>query len=246
MQRQVGLNDAEKVVIYGDTHIPDDDRGSLNILYDFIKDWKPSRVIHVGDLGRFDQVSTYPHDKAELSLGREFAKCIEHLDRFGVTDMNFGNHEQRLLRPGLVSEDVRDIYDPVRNLKLEDFNINWRPYDSRPNFGGIRLRKLLVIHGFGGGGVNSAADHSRVYGCVAFGHSHRMAIYQPNHALIKSTAFNIGCMCKMDQAYNITQPPAAWVNGFMFLYLFRSGNFSPYLVRIVGDEIAINDRMYSK
>ncbi len=232
----------ERILFLGDSQIPDQDDPALKVARDFHRDFKPHKTVHVGDLLNVDQVSDYPND-CGVSLEDEFELGRNLLRDFKVTHFLLGNHEQRLQRPGLVKPTLRKTFDPVRNLHLSEMGIKWKPYHKTEGI--FTFGKLNVIHGYFIG-QHAAMQHALAYNCVLFGHTHRVQSFQPKHAFTQHTGYNIGCTCKLDLVYRQNQPPDGWCQGFAFGYFFRSGMFSLYQVKLIGDEFAIEGKVYRR
>lgn len=231
-----------RVLFVPDIQIPDHDASALKIVMDFKRDFKPHDVCQLGDLMNADQVSSYPNE-ADIELEEEFALARSVLRDLGVTHFLMGNHEERLTRVGLVSRKIRSMLNPVKNLHLEQMGIKWRPYHKTD--GVMRWGKLTALHGFFCNEY-AAKKHADAYGCCIFGHTHRYQIHQPKHAFSSHTGYNIGCLCKLDLPYRTSDPPDGWAQAFAFGYFFRSGHFSLYPVRLIGDQICIEGKVYRR
>ena len=231
-----------KRVFFGCIHVPYQDKTALSILRQFIKDFKPTDVVNLGDLITADQVSSYASDNM-TDLKDEFEEGEDVNSELGVTHMTLGNHEERLQRAGLVKKELRKMLDPVTNLKLEESGIHYKPYDHQN--GRFRFGKLSALHGFWFNQY-AARAHAEAYGACVFVHTHRIQTHQPRHAFQKNTGFNIGCLCKLNPPYMVAQPPRGWGQAFAFGYFFKGGQFSLYTARLIGREFVINGRYYSR
>jgi predicted phosphodiesterase len=236
------MSSPRRLLVLPDIHVPDHDVSALSIVKDFARDWKPHDVVQLGDIINADQVSEYPND-CSTPLKREFKIARGILDDFKVTHFLQGNHCQRLTRVGLVKRTLRSMLDPVRNLGLNKRGIYHRPYHSERGI--FKFGKLSVVHGFFCG-ENAALQHSRAYGCVAFGHVHRRMIQQPKAAGTHATGYGLGCLCRLDLPYMDGKPPHGWSQGFGFFYVFKSGHFSPYMASIIGNEVCIEGKVYRR
>lgn len=230
------------MVFLPDVHVPYEDPRALGIAEAFIRDWKPHIVVAGGDWLSTEQISKFPSD-CPIDLLDEFQRAEQWLERLKVTHYLMGNHEERLSRPGLVPPNLRKLYDPVANLHLHERGIQWRPYDSER--GVFRFGKLTALHGYATNqyAARTTADQ---YGCCVFGHTHRMQTHQPKKARVAQTGFNVGCLCKLRLPYIKARPPTGWVQGFFFAYIFKSGNFSPHPVRLIGNEFVLDGKYYQR
>jgi len=233
-------NTWRRVLLLGCTHFPYQDEGVLRVVREFAKDWKPHDTVHLGDLMTVDQVSTYPND-CDTPLKDEFEQASQFLESARVTHLAMGNHEERLMRPG-IDRRLRSILDPVTNLRLEKLGVKWIPYRNDRVF---HFGKLSALHGIWFNEY-AARTHADAYGCCAFVHTHRIQCHQPKTARIANTGFNIGCTCRLDLPYALTRPPTGWAQGFWFGYFQRNGGFSGYQVRLIDKRVVINGKEYSR
>ncbi len=230
----------QRILFLPDVHVPYEDNRVVALAAEFKKDFRPHTVVAMGDWMSTDQISSFEND-CPVDLLDEFARTEALIELLGVTHYLMGNHEERLMRDGLVPANLRKFYDPVRNLHLKERGIQWRPYDSEK--GVFKFGKLTALHGFATNqyAARTTADQ---YGCCVFGHTHRMQTHQPKKARVAQTGFNIGCMCQLRLPYIRTKQPTGWVHGFAFAYLFKSGHFNMYPIRLVGREFIINGKEY--
>jgi hypothetical protein len=161
----------------------------------------------------------------------------------GVTHFLMGNHEERLLRVGLLKKTLRSMVDPAKNLELDKRGIRWKPYDKID--GVFKFGKLHALHGCFCNEY-AARKHADAYGCCIFGHTHRVQIHQPKHAFSAHSGYNIGCLCREDLPYAKSGPPSGWGQAFAFGYFYRSGHFNLYIVRLIGEQVCIEGKTYRR
>lgn len=232
-----------KALLLFDLHVPYEDESALTIASDFAQDFKPKVVVAGGDWQDCGAASKFV-DENDVTLEEEYETESQLLDRFKVTHWLEGNHEERIRRiGGTVDPRLRSLLDPAKNLNLEKRGINILPYD--PWKGVLELGKLSVLHGWWYNQY-SARKHAEAYGCCAYGHSHRFQTFTPSQAFERNTGFNIGCLCQLDLPYTKNKPPRGWIQGFAFGYFLKSGHFSLYDVRLIGDEVVINGKVYGR
>jgi len=229
----------DKLLICPDTHSQFCDMSALQIMLDFRDDWKPTKTIHLGDLVDCEAISSFPKDDA-MPLDKEFDIARHHLDLIRPTHYLMGNHEERIQRPALVNKSIRNLLSIERNLDLEARGIEWKPYGATEWF---EFGKMKFMHG-NYHGEHAGKQHASAYGCVCFGHTHRISQYTVKGIDERATGFNIGTMTKTHMDYCKTM--TGWTQGFAFMYLYKSGDFSFYQVRLIGDEFVINDKHYER
>ncbi len=234
----------EKVLVLPDIHVPNHDPEALQIALDFKNDWKPNKTIILGDLIDADAVSTFARGEVKVDQWEEYARARQILDEFKPQVLLEGNHEQRFRRPTNIPWALWRIVDPYIWFEIHKRNIQWVPYSNQPNKV-FRLGKLAFIHGFS---CNEYASKNEAlaFGCVVHGHTHRISQFQPKASYTSHTGFNIGCLCKLDLEYQTSGPPRGWAQGFAYGYIFKSGDFSLYQVRLIGDEFVIEGKVYRR
>lgn len=233
----------ERWLLVPDMHGADCDLSALSILDEFKKDFKPHHTVFFGDLINADAVSKYDSHGGP-TLEQEYGTANAMLDRFKPDIFLEGNHEERLRRPGLVKQELVDVLSPVKWLNIEKRKIKWYPYTNDPDKI-LRVGYLTMIHGFAFN-EHACKTEAQCFGCVVHAHTHRIATYQPKNAYHNHTGFNIGCLCKLNLGYQSTGQPRGWAQGFAYAYIFPDGNFSLYQVRLINDNIVINDKVYKR
>lgn len=240
----------ERVVALSDVHAPYQEEHVFKLALDFIKDFKPNKVILLGDFLDGSHVSTHAKDIEQIDQLDEFTEgniLLDRLERSCNADKTkiiyiYGNHEERFFRPGNLPQGVRRLFDPARWLALRARGIRVLPYSShRRDI--LQVGKLKFIHGFSAQkyAANRAAER---FGSVVFGHTHRIQIVQVPHIQERAVGFNIGCMCKLDQSYAKTWDPHGWQHGFGYGWIYKSGNFSFQIARVNQDRVHIAGKEY--
>lgn len=232
-----------RVLCMSDLHVPYQDERALAIVERFKKDFKPHITMALGDWIDGEHVSTFASEVEEYDTVDEFEICNELLDRFQPDIFFEGNHEERFRRKGIIPQGYRRALDPRTWLHLKERGIKWIPYSQFPN-DIYTLGKLNFIHGFSATKY-AAMEEALRFGSVVFGHTHRIQMLSPPHCSFKWTAFNIGCLCKLTQKYIQTSRPNSWAHGFGWGYIYKSGNFTFNIARLVGDRVHLNGKEYN-
>lgn len=230
-----------RVLVMSDIHVPHQDETALRVVEDFKKDFKPHITLFLGDIIDAYSVSTFVKDVAIHDQLDEFEICNELLDRFQPTVYFDGNHEERFRRPSIPQE-YRRLLDPRKWLKLHKRGIKWIPYSTNPK-DIYRLGSLSFLHGFYTGST-AARRMAQAFGCCVFGHTHAAGeVPLPNVRDV--VAFNTGCLCDLYPGYMATRPNGLqWCHAFGYGYIYRSGNFTFDVPRIIGDIVHINGKEY--
>lgn len=240
----LALHTVTRVLDIPDIHGADRDPTAIKVARDFQKDFKPHITIMLGDLINADCVSKYPTD-SKVTLKQEYEIGNELLDLFKPNVFCEGNHEERLRRPGLVAPELREVVSPREGLNIDKRKIIWVPYENNPRKGTYQTGKLRHMHGFWTN-IYAARAHAEAYGCVVFGHTHRVQMFQSKMTFDGHVGYNIGCLSRLDLPYQKSKPPRGWMNAFGFGYVYRNGWFTYYVVQLVGQHFVINGKMYSR
>lgn len=219
-------------------------RPTFRLLEDFYADFKPDKVIYLGDVIDVEGIGTYiKNETAVPSLAEEFKYANDFFDRISPSVVLEGNHEERLRRPSNIHPSMWDVVAAPAQFNLASRGAVWIPYDHRPHVGTYKLGKLRFLHGFWAN-MWAARKHAEAYGCVVFAHTHRIQTFQPTTAHLDRCGENIGCCCRLDAEWTLSNPPRGWMHGFGFGYVHKSGNFQHYTAKLVGRSIVINDKLY--
>lgn len=218
---------ATRFIVVSDSHGDMQDDRSVAGMLDFIKDFKPELRIHAGDLYDFRNLRRGASDEEKASsLEDDWLAGTDLLSRVmaGGKENYFlrGNHDERLwnfrdsasgLLRDYASDGVKRVESLCRKLKTKML-----PYDSR--LGVLRIGHMTVVHGYACG-IGAAARHARVYGNCFYGHTHEMSVAPVENISGPAEARGIGCLCKIDMAYNSMQMnklrhQQGWVYGLLF------------------------------
>jgi hypothetical protein len=238
-------NEYEKTLYFTDAHAPFHDPKCWEIMLEFIRWWKPSTVVNLGDWMDFPQISKFDKDPNRLTKIQEdldIAVDLQAQLRDAVqptTDIVFleGNHDQRWQRylwshPEIAN--LRDIQLP-NLLKLDTFNIKW-----------VGILQDFVHNGFllehgdrasqqSGYTAKSMLDSRAA--CGMSGHTHRFGTHHRTSYGGDLMWKEAACMCKRDPHY--CKKPN-WQNGFEIGYHKPSGRFEMYDIPIVHDKASFN------
>lgn len=183
-------NRTEAIVILPDWQVPLHDESKIKRVADFIGDFNPVRVGHVGDMTDSNQLSRWARGlRAEFDGGLEggFQKTRDLLEYHrtkydGPWDLVRSNHDERLENaieqrlPGLQGITVKGFKLNIQNaLRLDDFGIDWHesPFEIAPNW--------VMAHGDEGRisstpGATALLLATEIHKNVVCGHSHRAGL----------------------------------------------------------------------
>ncbi len=238
----IGLRTTTRFWIGFDRHTPEHDPSIDKIVSAFLSDFKPQIRVAGGDFQTVDQLSSF-NSESKVHLKTEFEMNKEILRKWKITHYLEGNHEERLRRIGAMTENLRSLADLQVNLELDKLKIKLLPY--HPIKGVLQFDHLKVLHGFYANEY-VASKTARTYGTCVFGHAHRFQTFWPKAAFNTQVGYSIGMLGSLDQTYTQDRAPMGWAQGFAFGYIHRDGWYDLYPVRILGNQVTINNRTYRR
>lgn len=226
----------ETTVVFSDVHVPFHDPMALQLVYRFISQTQPERIIINGDFLDCYTVSHFSKDPRrggsladEFRVGRELLRDLRRRAPDAHIIFISGNHEHRLHRylinqarelAGLEGLSVED------QLKLGDLNIDWVPCSADRFIDTyVRLGNLLVGHfdkaaQFSGYTAKALLDK---YGLSLIqGHVHSFGVSNKTLADGPIMAWEGGCLCDLEPIYCV---PSKWVHGFHVIHREAHGTF---------------------
>ena len=193
---KLARNSYRKVLVYGDVHFPYHDGRALNVLYQYMRDYKPDVVVINGDLVDFYGISKYDKNPDHFNVQYELDLANKHLERIRKLNPKAkiyfieGNHESRLEKYiyrhpelyGLEVLKIENLFDLKRN-KIEFVGAD--PDYWSKSAGYLEVGDVVVMHGdskLNGASTSKYAGYSAkntmmaIQKSVVMGHIHRMAI----------------------------------------------------------------------
>lgn len=180
----------EAVVILPDWQVPLHNERIIKRVGDFIGDFQPIRIGHVGDMTDSTQLGRWAQGlRAEFDGGLEggFEKTRDLLEYYrnkydGPWDLIRSNHDERLelaierRLPGVAGLTIKGFKLNIQNaLRLDDFGIDWHesPIPIAPNW--------IIAHGDEGRvsqvpGATALNLANEIHQSVVCGHTHRAAL----------------------------------------------------------------------
>ena len=243
----------ERIVALWDTHIP------FNIplegVYEFIKDFKPTKIILGGDIHDWTAASHWianqggtldsgtikeNYEELKSTLFIPLSKAAPGVQIIFLT----GNHEDWLAQAiALNPKQGQGYWELENNLDLKKYNMKIIPvnttYEASPN--------LVYIHG-----LYTVENHAKktvqTYHCsVFYGHTHDVqahVLVSPINISHFYKGQSCGCLCNRSPHY-MKNKPNRWVNGFNYAYVEKkTGLFWDTQVTIVEGKFWANGRKY--
>lgn len=244
------------IVCVSDLQIPYHDKRAVDNLARFIKAYRPTTVVSVGDEMDMQTISKWAKGtplEYERSIGRDRDETMRVLEKLKVKHVIRSNHTDRLYNtvmmrsPGLLG---------LPELELEEFlgfdelgiHYHEKPYELAPGW--------LLMHGDEGsmnqtGGMTALGLAKRTGKSVVCGHTHRQGLVHHTQAYGNATpktvwGMEVGNLMDYKKAKYIKGGLFTWQQGFGILYV--DGNkVSPSLVPIKKDgTFIVEGRVFGK
>lgn len=209
-----------KIMFCTDEHIPFQDKDIIEIMFQFMRKFKPDVFILGGDTNDWYSASSFSKDpKRLLSLQAEFDETIKYLTRIRKTIpksdiyMLESNHMDRMQKYLQLHPELEPLkcLKPENLLNLEKNNIKLLPR--------IIIEDTIFIHGekLGSKSGATAAKNTEVYRMNGVnGHAHRANKYY--YTSFSGTNFWIEAPCMCNKLDYTGRDPINWQNGFVWGY----------------------------
>jgi len=154
-----------------------------------------------------------------------------------------GNHEDWLLKAGILCPNGRKYWDIDRNVDLSKYKMTV----VQPNMAYRVNDNLSVIHGVYVNQHHAKRTVEVYHTSILYGHTHDIQSYTLVSPIDIDHFYkggSIGCLCNRNPFY-MRNRPNRWVNGFSYIYVDdKTGHFNDYNVIIVKNEFWANGRKY--
>lgn len=248
------------VVDVHDTHYPQHNKPTWNVIFDFLRRNKPSEFVFGGDQFHFNSISHHTKNQPLYRLRRSYMSDIEGFNRDILTPVEkllprgckkiwiIGNHER--FEQDLIEEHP-ELEDAVNHIKL--LRLVERGWQIVPLGHSHKIGKLVDIHGEVLTGIGNQAGMFpakkavELYACsVLAGHTHAAQSYtrvSPVDHRSKWMGWISPVACDVNPSY-LRNRPTAWVNGFNVIEVFPNGNFNLYPVIVSNGQCAYGGQVY--
>lgn len=243
-------------MLVADNHGDWVDPKTEEVIFAFLKDFRPEIRIHLGDVWEFaclrkgaDEEERSVELEADWLAGKEFLRNYFWRGKQNV--LLLGNHDDRLWELAKNTHAAGESKAAAHGM-LEDFEALRKkaniqtvlPYDSRE--GVYELGHLKCIHGYHAG-ENAGRQHARIYGNCVYGHTHTIESATAHSYDEPKESRGVGAACRLDRPFNKKQTnKLRHSNGFAYGFLFDDGRYQLFQSRKIGDEFyaATNIKAY--
>lgn len=251
----------KRIFVFPDTQMRFEARKSVKRVIDFIGEYQPDEVVHIGDLADFPQPSRWSKDTAAEFQGSVFEDSDYIKRNFfeplrnvydGPVGVIEGNHDERprvyLAKYAPALAESRAFHMDTM-LGFDEFGITWLPdfYDIAPGWvathghkGGIRLTQDA-----GKTALNAAVRFGK---SVVMGHTHRLAAVPKSYGydgnMTTLWGVEVGNLMDMKQAGYLKGATANWQQGFAILHV-NGNHVTPITVPIVEGKFTVDGNTYT-
>jgi len=237
-------------IIIPDTHIPLHSQEAMNVVYKAIKLVKPELVMHLGDVGEWDAVSSWKYAKKKRPPLEQLVRNLKQdalvvnteLDRLdhvcrnaGVKEkiMLGGNHEvwlDNFVNDNDEDRDFLDRFTPQNIMKLQERGWEWVNHGEY-----LTIGELTFYHGGHCGTQHHARQHLVNLGVnVVYGHQHSVQRASLSGLNGVHAAFCIGCLksCQGENNKWLRGRKVNWSHAFAIVYWNSDGTFRVEMVDV--------------
>lgn len=215
-----------KVVAASDIHVPNHDKKAFNWFIQGVRDEKPDEIVLVGDLFEAEAASRWAKEGAN-KLSKEYAQANELLAeiRDAAPDAKrtfvFGNHDDNILAPHRIPEEIRDLCDfRLHIAELKHWNMPTKyGYDRTQSV--YRVGQVTFAHlvkTSDRGLLEQAILLNDPYGLMVGAHSHQpkpvTQVYFKSKTPLPYWFCNLGCLCGLGPGYMERHNKFEWGHGY--------------------------------
>ena len=237
----------EKIVVLPDVHMDTSIPKAYEVVKKFIKDFKPDKVILLGDFMDVSAFSAWDLDKKRLMEGRRWEKEVElanseldFLQKYSKQIIYLeGNHEDRVERYLDKHPEMEGMIEVPIVLNLKERKIDWYKMNEL-----YKLGHCYFTHGMWINKYHAQAHMARL-GCnIMYGHTHRPQSDSMSMQMQKPIrAYGLGCLCDKAAPY-LKGRPSNWGTEFAVIYMDKDKHFTRYPVEIFNNKFIFNGVLY--
>jgi predicted phosphodiesterase len=226
---------SKRIMVVSDTQIPYDDRKALKAVIQFIGEWQPDEVVHIGDLMDFPQPARWSKDSRAEFEGSVLQDAYQAKSRFleplrdvydGPVGVHEGNHD---LRPRAYLEKYApalsktDYFNVEKLLDFDTYGVALLPmfHEIAPGWVSTHghMGQLSLSRTAGNTALNAARKFNK---SVVMGHTHRLGIGSHTTGYggkvsTTLTGMEVGNLMNMRLAHYLKSGTANWQQGFGLL-----------------------------
>ncbi len=243
-------SDEERVVLLFDIHIPFNI--PLDPVFEYIKDFKPHKVILGGDAHDFTSVCQWIADQSRNLEGGTVFSNFEQLKTILLIPLRKavgkdceivyleGNHENWLEQASVMNPNGKGYWGLAKNIPKEiqviPENIHYKLSEH-----------LYTVHGTYTNDLHAKKAALIYHKTILYSHTHDVQVFtmvSPIDSEILYKGQSCGCLCKRNPSY-MRNKPNRWVLGFTEVVLEKkTGFFWDHQIYVINGKFRANGRWY--
>lgn len=247
----------EKVVVLPDIHAPRHHQESINLVCEFIRDYKPDGIIQLGDLCDFNSIARFDTIQTSdlISIDKEIAsanKVLDQIDEAAQESVKWkvmceGNHDHRpeTFRLNRWTKQVQDVLGRERLDNWSTlYRLAQRGWEAVPYGKCYKHGKALFTHGWYIGRHHAAKTVGTWFKTIIYGHTHESQEHTINGMDGNPVSgISLGTLSRFDLSYLMGVPPK-WTRMFAYMDFFADGLFSFHPVKIIKNKFVEMGKLY--
>lgn len=253
------MNKFRSIVVLPDTQVPYHDKRYVNALIQFVKDYQPDELTHVGDGLDAPEPSRW-----NKGMAGEYATTLQHsIDEFqgmmgGFRDalgdkpfkFKMGNHDERVqvyvnrYAPALASLTSLK-FEELTGLNALNVEVHHNVFDVAPGWVMAHLHETGLNRTPGGTAMGLARKIGK---SVVGGHTHKVGLQHEttgyNGKVRTIFGMEVGHAMSMRDASYLKYGGANWVQGFGILHT-DGRNTWPQVVTVQGRSFRVDGKIYT-
>jgi predicted phosphodiesterase len=244
-----------RVAVYSDVHSPYENTEALSCANQIIHDYKPHKIIIIGDFMDMESVSHWLENRKKTLEGKRVLKEYEHANTLlnymvknagsQLEDVYYleGNHEFWMRDYVDKNPQVEGLLELQQNIKLANNKVKLSFVDMNAY---LQVGKAFFTHGMYTNKYHAFKHVDMIGKNIFYGHVHDIQMFtkaglaDPHD---KQMACSIGCLCDMSPSY-MKNRPHNWMHGIMLMDVLKNGNFTPLVIPIIGGKASILGKTY--
>lgn len=244
----------ERNFLFSDVHFPEHDDKAVDCAIKMMSDYKPHRIIIMGDFMDMTPVSHWLKDKQRVlenkRLMKEYEganKLLDYIVSKAGSQLKevvyiIGNHEYWVEMYIDKHPEIEGLLEVETNIKLSSKKVKLTFVPLNDFF---KLGKLYVTHGLYTNKYHAAKTLENVGKSVIYGHTHSIQMNSKAGMVDddKHVAMSIGCLCNKSPAY-MKNRPHNWIHAVATVDVQPNGNFTPHIIPIYNGVATFNGKLF--
>ena len=237
---------AEKNLIISDTHAPKHNKKMIAAILEYAAEYRPNRIIHLGDVGEYESISHWMENKRlelegltiqdDLDAACDLLKEIGSVAPAAEKVVLLGNHDMWVYDYVNAHPELRKTISVTKAYQAVGWTVI--PWNEL-----YRIGKLYLTHGLYTNKYHAYSTVHALSSSCLYGHTHDHQVFTESFLDGEKMAMSGGCTCDMNPAY-LKNRPKRWVNGFPTVDVIPTGDFFIDFIKTVNGRFSRMGRIY--